>query len=209
VRLSYEAYGRKIGLLEPLVGRSGWLRAWKLRTKSFDEEESILLAAIDSTGAPLSEDHCRKLLALPAETERQTADMRAEQLDQLRDQLLADRLKELEARNLKYLDEEQLKLDRWAEDLKLGLEQQIKDADKEIREAKRASSLAATLEQKLATQKEIKTLEAARNKKRRELFDMQDKIDARREDLIARIQSQMQQSHKLGPLFAFEWTLPN
>ncbi len=209
LRLNYQAYGRKIGMLEPLLGRSGWLRAWKLRTQSFDTEESLLLAAIDDTGATVSEDHCQKLLALPAETEEQTGDVPAEALDGIRDQLVTERLKSLDARNLHYLDEEQLKLDRWAEDLKLGLEQQIRDADKHIRDAKRASSMAATLEEKLAAHKEIKALESARNKKRRELFDMQDKIEAQREELIERIQSQMKQTHHLEPLFAFEWTLPN
>ncbi len=56
---------------------------------------------------------------------------------------------------------------------------------------------------------EIMGLESARNKKRRELFEMQDKIEAKREELIERIQSQMKQTHELQPLFAFEWTLVN
>ena len=119
------------------------------------------------------------------------------------------RLKEVDARNGQYLDEEQLKLDRWAEDLKLALEQQIREADKEIREAKRAAGATMTLADKLAAQKQIKTLETARNRKRRELFDMQDKIEAQREELIGRIESQMKQTHDVRPLFGFEWTLVN
>jgi len=203
----YRAYGRKIGMLEPLLNRSGWLRAWKLKAKSFDTEEAILMAGVDDAGRPVSEAECQRLMSLPASIEDSTANKPIPDLDQARDQLLAVRLAYVESQNVRYLDEEQLKLDRWAEDLKLGLEQQLKDADKQIQAAKRASGSATTLEQKLTAQKEIKALESARNKKRRELFEMHDKIEAEREALIERIQSQMKQTHELTPLFDFEWTL--
>ena len=74
VRFNYRAYGRKVGMLEPLVGRSGSLRAWKLKACSFDTEEFVLLAGIDNTGQTISEEHCRKLLSLPAEITGQTTD---------------------------------------------------------------------------------------------------------------------------------------
>ncbi|MBV9500443.1 MAG: hypothetical protein JO138_13810 [Acidobacteriaceae bacterium] len=196
-------------MLEPLLERSGWLRAWKLKTQSFDTEESVLLTGVDDAGQAISDEHCRRLLSLPAEIADPVASGPIPELDRLRDEALAAQLKDVEARNVRYLDEEQLKLDRWAEDLKLGLEQQIRDADREIREAKRASSAATTLDEKLAAQKQIKALESARNRKRRELFETQDKIDAQREELIERIQSQMKQTHDLQPLFAFAWTLVN
>ncbi len=64
LRLDYAAYGRKIGMLEPLLGKSGWLSAWKLTAQSFDTEESILLVGIDNSGNPLSEEHCRKAIEL-------------------------------------------------------------------------------------------------------------------------------------------------
>ena len=46
------------------------------------------------------------------------------------------------------------------------------------------ATLAFTLEEKLAGQKQIKALESQRNGKRRALFDAQDEIDQRREQLI-------------------------
>ena len=39
-------------------------------------------------------------------------------------------------RNMGYFDQEVQKLEEWADDLKLGLEQQIKDIDQEIKEAR-------------------------------------------------------------------------
>ena len=51
-------------------------------------------------------------------------------------------------------------------------EQEIAEGmDRQIKEAKRAATVALTLEEKLAVQKQIKVLEMQRNEKRRSLFD--------------------------------------
>ena len=60
----------------------------------------------------------------------------------------------------------------------------MRDLDKQLREIRRAAALANSLQQKLDAQKALKGLEATRNRKRRELFDAQDAIDAQREELI-------------------------
>ena len=83
------------------------------------------------------------------------------------------------------------KLDGWADDLKVALEREIKDMDRQIKEAKRAATLALTLEEKLAGQKQIKALESQRNGKRRALFDAQDDIDRHREQLISEIEGKL------------------
>ena len=62
-------------------------------------------------------------------------------------------------------------LDDWAEDLKLGLEPEIKEVGRRIRETRRAMTAALTLEEKLAGQKQVKPLEARRNQMRRSLFE--------------------------------------
>ena len=59
----------------------------------------------------------------------------------------------------------------------------------------------------LEAQKTMKALESARNNKRRELFVAQDRIDAQRDELISRIEQQMQQRHEIAPLFTIRWTL--
>lgn len=76
-----------------------------------------------------------------------------------------------------YFDAEVAKLDRWSDDLKLGLERELKDLDAAIREARKQSAVAVALVDKLTAQREIKTLEQSRNRKRRDLFEEQDRID--------------------------------
>ena len=111
----------------------------------------------------------------------------------------------VDIRNGQFFEEEVVKLDNWSEDLKKGLEQEIKEVDKEIRQARRDSKLAASLSDKLKYQKQIKQLEQSRNKKRRELFDQQDRIDANRDELIDKIERQLKQKHEIKPLFTIRW----
>jgi adenine-specific DNA-methyltransferase len=48
---------------------------------------------------------------------------------------------------------------------------------------------------------------AERNRKRRELFNAQDAIDAQRDELIGRIEKQLSQHHTRKPVFTFRWRL--
>ncbi|MBI4527382.1 MAG: hypothetical protein HY695_26610 [Deltaproteobacteria bacterium] len=110
-------------------------------------------------------------------------------------------------RNAAFFEAEAEKLDGWADDLKVGLEREIKELDRQIKEARRAATAALTLEEKLAGQKEVKALESQRNAKRRALFDAQDDIDRRREELIAEIEGKLQQRVSQERLFSIRWKL--
>jgi adenine-specific DNA-methyltransferase len=110
-------------------------------------------------------------------------------------------------RNAAIFEAEAEKLDGWADDLKIGLEQEIKDLDRQIKEARRTATAALTLEDNLAGQKQVKALEQQRNAKRRTLFDAQDEIDRQRERLIAEIEGKLHQRTSLTELFRVRWKL--
>jgi len=116
-------------------------------------------------------------------------------------------LREINQRNLGYFDQEVQKLDAWADDLKLGLEQEIKAIDAEIKEVRRTAATAPTLEEKLGHQKRQRELEAKRTKLRRELFARQDEVEAQRNDLITQLEVQLQQQVVEHTLFTIEWEL--
>lgn len=110
-------------------------------------------------------------------------------------------------RNAAFFEEEAAKLDSWADDLKVALEREIKELDRQIKEARRAASAALTLEAKLDGQKQVRALEGQRNSKRQTLFDAQDEIDHRREQLIAEIEGKLSQVAQLTALFFIKWRL--
>lgn len=99
------------------------------------------------------------------------------------------------------------KLDGWADDLKLGLEREIKELDRQIRESRRSATIALTLDDKLAGQKQIRALEAQRNQKRRALFDAQDQVDAQRDQLIGEIEARLAQNATTKALMTLRWIL--
>jgi adenine-specific DNA-methyltransferase len=206
LRLDYAGHGQVVSILKPYVGASGWLELFKLTVESFDVEEFLIFAARTDDGRTLDDETCRKIMLLPAVQERLVTDP-APDVSALREAEVRTRLAQVEERNSGIFDEEVRKLDGWSDDLKQGLEREIKDLDRQIREFRKISALAAALKDKLETQKRLKSLEAERNRKRRELFDAQDAIDVQRDELIDRIEKQLHQRHTVEPVFTFRWRL--
>lgn len=205
----YDAYGSKISTLEAYRGKAGWLTVRLITVETLgNREEHLLVAAATTDGAVLAEDDPEKLLRLPATTQ-------AVSLFNAPDAtLLVDvearksaLLREVNERNLGYFEQEVQKLDAWADDLKLGLEQEIKEIDREIKEVRRTAATSPTLDEKLSWQKKQRELEGKRSKLRRELFARQDEVEAQRNDLISQLESQLQQQVEEHMLFTIEWEL--
>ncbi|MBX3421797.1 MAG: DEAD/DEAH box helicase family protein [Pirellulaceae bacterium] len=207
----YANHGSVVSSVEPLLGQSGWLELSKLTITSLDTEEYILVLAATDDRQVLDEDTARKLLSLPASVSSVQCSVFSEETETLKTEnrkLLVDRrVQEVEQRNMKHFDEEVLKLDHWSDDLKQGLEREIKELDKQIREARKVAALAASLNDKLEAQKLIRTLESTRKERRKRLFEAQDEIDSQRDELIARIEVQLGQKKSVSPLFTIRWRL--
>jgi adenine-specific DNA-methyltransferase len=208
VEFDYTGHPGKISLVEGLLGKSGWLTASLLTVDALDQvEDHVLLAGQHYDGSALDEQTLQRLIALPA---RVLKDITVPAFARSAlDAALEDRkgllLRNVTERNLRYFEIETDKLDGWADDLKLGLEREIKEIDRQIKEARRDASTALTLETKLAAQKQIKGLEAHRNQKRRTLFEAQDEIDRKRTELISQIEAKLGQKVKLECLFIACW----
>ncbi len=201
----YSSYGARISALEPYVGVSGVLELHKLTIEALDIEQFLVFAAKTDDGRVLDEELCQKLMLLPASINGDNGSIVG--LDDILKAEIKKKVEIVDVRNGQFFEEEVVKLDNWSEDLKKGLEQEIKEIDKQIRQARRDSKLAVSLSDKLKFQKQIKQLEQARNKKRRELFDQQDRIDAQRDELIEKIERQLKQKQQSSELFAIRWRL--
>ncbi|MDR2630843.1 MAG: hypothetical protein LBC60_07975, partial [Spirochaetaceae bacterium] len=153
----------------------------------------------------LDDEAVKRLFTLDGTVTGATPDMAETGIANLIDKREKAVLDRVSRRNADYFEKEADKLDGWAEDLKLGLEREIKDIDKQIKETRRLSVAALTLEEKLRYQKEIKTLEATRNTKRKSLFEAQDDIDRRRDKLIEDIEAKLKVGYTRETLFEVEW----
>ena len=205
ITINYSGYESKISILEPLVGQSGWLELSKLTIEALNTDEVLIFGVRTDSGQVLDEEICGKLLLLPGQMGDPCSEI--PDLSGIRQAEIQAKLDTIDKRNGEFFDEEVLKLDRWSEDLKQGLEREIKEIDKQIREARKTAALAQSLQDKLTAQKVIKALEKTRNNKRRELFDAQDAIDAQREELIENIEKQLKQRRSVKVFFTIRWTV--
>jgi ERCC4-related helicase len=205
----YDGYGTQISTLKAYRGKNGWLTLKLVSVEALgSQEQRLVVAAVTSDGQALAEDDPEKLLRLPAQ-ERQ-AEHAGAQVSALIADVTARKsilLQEINQRNLGYFEQEVQKLDAWADDLKLGIEQEIKEIDRQIKEVRRTAASAPTLEEKLSWQKQQRELETKRTKLRRELFNRQDAIESERNDLINQLESKLQQSVQERTLFTVEWEL--
>lgn len=211
VAFDYASHEGKVTSLEPFLGQAGILSAAMLTVETLDQvEDYLLLAAITDHGEELEEEVIRRLFTLPANVGQPIVDwdgVSDSRLSIVLEQHQAAIQKEISKRNAVFFEAEAQKLDSWADDLKLGLEREIRDLDRQIREARRATTAALTLEEKLAGQKQIKSLESQRSQKRRALFDAQDEIDRNRENLIEEIEGKLRQRIFRSCLFSIRWRL--
>ena len=209
IAFHYARHGSKISILEPLRGQSGTLNVSLFTVESmYQAEDHLIYAACTDDGILLDQEQARRLLSLPASVTGPVLDFpsppafaeivshRQSQIQQI-----------IAKRNGHYYEAEAEKLDGWADDLKVGLEREIKEMDRLIKEARRAAATALTLEDKLAAQKQITAVEAQRNDKRRSLFEAQDAIDQQREDLIGKIEGKLSQQASNASLFSIRWAL--
>lgn len=210
----YDSYGVQVSTLKAYRGQTGWLTVSLLSVDTLGQQEQhLIVAATTAAGLALAEDDPEKLLRLPVRhspAQTQSAGLftagngaLAAEVETRKLQLL----REINQRNLGYFEQEVEKLDAWADDLKLGLEQEIKEIDREIKEIRRTAATSPTLDDKLHWQKRQREFEGKRNKLRRDLFNRQDEVESQRNDLITQLESQLQQQVQQQTLFTIEWEL--
>jgi adenine-specific DNA-methyltransferase len=208
IHFDYTAHAGKVSILEPLVGKGGELALSHLTIQALDQAEDYLIfAVVTDDGQSVDGEAARRLLSLPGAVTKTgvSASSAALETQTLQRQQVIQR--NISERNARFFEVEVEKLEGWADDLKLGLEREIKNLDRQIKEARRAATSALTLEDKLAGQKQIKAIESLRNQKRRSLFEAQDQVDKQREELIAQIEGKLVQATKTEQLFIIRWRL--
>lgn len=199
---------RKITILEPFIGKSGWLSLSLLTISSFEIEEHLLFAGITDDGIELDPEAISRMFTLPAQVVKSPVYGSQEVLraiNQIREKLKLEILQANAERNSKYFDQEMEKLDNWAEDKKNSLEIELKDLDKEIKLCKAEAKKILNLEEKVAMQRQIKEMEKKRNELRLQLFKSQDEIDNAKENLISEIEKRLNQNTVLDQLFLIRW----
>ena len=209
IEFSYSGNEGKTALLEKIVGQSGWMKVQKVSIDSFEQEDHLLLACYTDAGEDVFPEIAERMLMLPANvTGQATADQAVRQNSGMRiERIKADILSESANRNQNFFEDEMDKLDTWASDMKVSLEREITDLDAEIKLRKSEAKKMLQLKDKVAAQRAIKDLEKRRADKRQNLYEAQDEVDARKEELLTKVEKMLEQKVEEKELFTIRWRL--
>ena len=208
----YRRQDGRISALEPLSGRSGWLRLTRLTVTALEPQDFLFLTGLLDGGQELDpwqemdEDLCRKLLTLPAATKR-VPPRPPSALDEIANRRKQAILAEIDRRNGLLFEAEIDKLERWSDDLKLSLEREVKGIEKELREVKRESRFATDLASRLAAERRKRDLESRKSQKLKELFDARADIDKQHDELVTRLEAELQGQQTVQDLWTVHWSL--
>ena len=210
IKFDVSGHDSKISILEELIGETGWIEVLLLNVSSLDKCEELVYIGISDNGESLSEEQVKKIFNVPAfvsELNEVTNNSMNENLGNLKKEALKCYLKKIETRNYSFFMDESEKLDKWSEDIKEGLEVEIKELDKEIKKVKKESKNIALLDEKVKAQRVAKNLEKKRNDMRRKLFEEQDRIEEEKEKLIEDIEKRMKLEHKEKNIVQIKWEI--
>ncbi|PPK49298.1 SNF2-related protein [Clostridium algidicarnis] len=209
ITFNYSQSGRKISFIDTLIVKKGWISVSKLVNNSFEEQEYLLVSAICDNGVEIEADLVDRLMALEVLSVKNVESNIIERIVNHQKQLELQTIKDIEMKNKEFFLQECAKLDEWSEDLKNNLQVEIKDIEKLIKEKKKEfdNSIDLDLTQMLDRKEELNKLKRLRDKKRRELYDEEDKVDEENDRLQAQMRSRVKGSTQVKQLFTIRFDI--
>ncbi len=209
VEFNAGALRAKVSQVTELRGRAGWLALDALTIESMDREEYLLFTAVTDEGAVLDQERCENLFRcdghvsvapeLPAAVAERLAAERRRHTD-------ATLAASFEANN-RFFQQERDRLELWADDKVKASERQLSDIKADIRAAKREERLAESVDEQHQLQIRIKELEQKKRRLRQRIFDVEDEIADKRDELIAALEMRLAQQTTSNELFVIRWSV--
>ena len=205
VQFDYSQHPTKLSVLAQYLGQSGLLWIDKLGFYGENQtQEQLVFTARTDTGEWLDEDFCHKLLSISAQI--------LPNLVNLPDDLSANAKQAINGMTAKHtetqtvlLKQESERLDKWAEDKIKAAQEAIVEVSDKIKQVKREKNQASNLDQLADFEKQLQNLEKKRRQLRSSIFDVEDEISEKRDELFHSIKEQLKQQSQTEHLFAVRW----
>jgi superfamily II DNA or RNA helicase len=206
----YSGAGKRISVLDDLAGKEGWLTCELLTVCAFESEDHIILAGRADSGAPLSDEQCRRLFSLTAEEELVCPTFPTTLADGINESIAKEKqaiVARLESRNGGFFEAELDKIDRWGEDRRATLKATLREFEDAIKVIKREARLAANLPLKLKLEREKRNLESKRDDAWKDYEMAARDIEKRKDELIDDVEKRLAQRLSEKPLFTIHWRI--
>ncbi len=209
VIFNYSSAGKNIAILQPWVGKSGWLRCSRFTVQALETEDHLLFAVISESGAIFEEAQCHRLFDLSGEMLHTNLALASvpTALVEIEAKRKQDLLATVSERNGKWFEAEIDKLDHWAEDRRAALKAELDEFDVEIKEGKKAARLAPNLPEKLERQRALRQLEAKRNEAWKAYDAAYRKIEQHKDVILDQIGRRLNQQLEHEVLFTLRWNI--
>jgi ERCC4-related helicase len=203
----YSNHPTKLSAVEQVVGKSGVMQLNKLNIKSFQEQEFLLFTALTGGGELVDQEICEKLFSCKAEVEISRNIKVSDELQATQQRQVQAKISMVIEANSAHFETERDRLEKWAEDKVNGAEQALQDTKSKIKSLKRESRQAQTAEEQKAFQEDIQKEERKQRKQRAEIWDIEDEIANKRDELIEALEARMKQKTEVEELFTIHWSV--
>jgi hypothetical protein len=190
-----------------LKEKSGWLILQRLVIDSFEREEHLLFSGFVDNGQSLDQETCEKLFNCNGEMLKalDLPNGARKRLDADAERHAGATISKSLERNSQHFSEARDQLEKWAEDIVLAAEKELRDTKEQIKALNRQARHATTVQEQHQVQERIKDLEKKKRRQRQRIFDVEDEIMKKRDGLIETLERRMQQRTSREPLFTIRW----
>ena len=115
------------------------------------------------------------------------------------------KLKEIDARNLKFFQQEETRIYAWEHDVIDGIEDEITTLKKNILVAERDARNAQSVAEKLALEKKVEEMKRKRRHLRNELEEREEEVSLQRKRMITELEQRMVKATETQNLFVIKF----
>ena len=207
--VQFQATGspRRISMLTPLIGKAGWLRLEKLTLDSDAREEFLLLTAITDAGDNLDQEITSRLFDVHGieKAESEIPGPTSGRLAGDSKRLVHATVTRATENGNNRFRQVQTQINQWADDKITAAELEIDAIRRDLRAARRLAELAETLQAQEEAQVQITQLEAKRRRARRNIDDVEEKVEEERSKLLQQLRDRCQQQQTVETLFTIRF----
>ena len=207
ITFDQQALSMNANLPDYLNGSEGFLVLASLGVSALSDEQYLLFNAYQDDGTALSQEDCEKLF-LNGGSETQTDDISATVRERLQGDVAQHstaKLKEIDARNLKFFQQEETRIYQWEHDVIDGIEDEISTLKKNILVAERDARNAQSVAEKLDLEKKVEEMKRKRRRLRNDLEDREEEVSLQRKRMITELEQRMVKATESQNLFVIRF----
>lgn len=198
----------RVARIDALKGEAGWLRVYKATMPTGDSSrEEILCAVVADDGSQRGSDIVEKLMQVPSRQPQTTSiTIPDQELSEAGETAFEGFSARVQQENMTWLDEEELRLDRYAADIEIEIDAQIDALDVEVKDLQRQRrDPKLSMEDKLTMGRRIKKLEGEVDDLKLSKFERRKAIRKQVSDKLDEFADLLNQQPKFEMLFTLRW----